>query len=328
MRKLNVFGSARMDAFLELPQEMAQEVCKLNTKTCVIELSYASKLPLNNVTFCVGGNGANVAVGSKRLGTDSLLVAELGQGPIADMAKNELAKEIDIPYVTQTEGLNQGFGAVIVYQDERTILSYYSPGRPPFPQDLEPSVWAYLTSVGEKFEEMFDEVLTWIERNNTKLAFNPGGRQIKKGKEWLGKYLKKTEILLVNREEGEEIVGMTSTFGKEKLLLDELMSLGPKICVVTDGSNGSFAKEADKYYKTGILPVDAKERTGAGDSYSTGFLTARINGKTVPEAMIMGTVNAASVIGFTGPQKGLLKATEMPDWLEKAKSSNLEVVEM
>src|SRR3989344_2065052 len=144
MHKLTVFGSARIDAFLELPEHLAEQFCKIDTKECFIELSYASKLPLNNVSFLVGGNGANVAVGSKRLGVESTLVAELGHGPISNMAKGELEKEIKTDYVTQSEGLNQGFGAVIVYQGERTILSYYSTGRPPFPEGLDASEWSYL----------------------------------------------------------------------------------------------------------------------------------------------------------------------------------------
>lgn len=327
MHKLVVFGSARIDAFLELPEHLAEEHCKLNEKECVIELSYASKLPLNNVTFCLGGNGANVAVGVSRLGVESRLVAELGNGPISDYAKNELGREIDLAYVTQTQSVNQGFGAVLMYHGERTILSYYSPGRPPFPKNLEGAEWSYLTSVGENFEEFFEDVFAWLKKNSTKLVFNPGGRQIKKGRDWLVKYLEKTELILVNREEAENIAGIKDSLGGEKKLLDEIMKMGSKLAVITDGRNGTFAKEGNKYYQAGVIPVDAIERTGAGDAFSTGCISALIKGKSLAEALIWGTVNSTSVIGYIGSQTGLLKEEEIDEWLRRAESSGLKIEE-
>jgi len=327
MHKLVVFGSARIDAFMELPDELADQYCNLDTQECYIQLSYASKLPLNDAHFLVGGNGANVAVGSKRLGVDSTLVAELGSGPLGDYARKSLENQINMNFVTQTKGVNQGFGAVIVYQGERTILSYYAPERPPFPKNLEVSEWAYLTSVGEQFEAFYEDVSKWLEKHDAKLAFNPGGRQIAKGQSWLRTYLKRTELLLVNREEAEAIVGMKKTVGKEKELLDALNNLGPKFPVITDGRDGSFAKQDGKYLKVGILPIDSIERTGAGDSYSTGCLSALIKGKTLKDALIWGTINAGSVIGYIGPEDGLLKEDQLPKWLEMAKSSELQVEE-
>ncbi|MFV1916935.1 MAG: carbohydrate kinase family protein [Patescibacteria group bacterium] len=327
MHRLVVFGSARIDAFMELPEELADQYCKLNTQDCYVQLSYASKLPLNDVHFLVGGNGANVAVGSKRLGVDSTLVAELGSGPLASYAKRELENQVNMNFVTQTEGVGQGFGAVIVYQGERTILSYYAPERPPFPKNLEAAEWAYLTSVGEQFEAFYEDVYEWFATHKSKLAFNPGGRQIKKGKDWLDRYLKLTDLLLVNREEAGEIVGMSKTKGKEKELLDALNELGPRTPVVTDGREGSFAKDDGKYLRVGILPIDSIERTGAGDSYSTGCLSALIKGKKLKEALVWGTINAGSVIGYIGPEDGLLREDQLPEWLERAKSSELKVEE-
>lgn len=329
MSNLTIFGSARVDAFLEVPEDRARQVCDIDHKGCFILLSYASKIPLTRSSYLVGGNGANVAVGTRRLGIENNLVAELGSGVMSDFAYKELAKELDMKYVTQTNGIAEGFGAVIVYQGERTILSYYPPETPPFPADLPETEWAYLTSVGESFKDFFEHVYTWLDKSGTKLAFNPGGRQIKMGKEWLGKYLEKTDLLLVNREEGEEISEVTATLGDEKVLLNALSALGAKNIVVTDGMNGSYGKsEEGKYYRLDVLPIDSSERTGAGDSYSTGCLSAMIKGKPLSEGMLWGTINAASKVGYVGPQHGLLHENQLGEWIDRAKSSGLSVVEM
>jgi sugar/nucleoside kinase (ribokinase family) len=329
MAKLTIFGSARIDAFLELPDDKANQVCSVDHKNCFIQLSYSAKIPLKRTSYQVGGNGANVAVGTKRLGIDNYLIAELGCGMMADYASKQLAKEIDMKYVTQSDGIVEGFGAVIVYQGERTILSYYSPARPPFPPDLPDSEWAYLTSIGDNFDEFYEDVYAWLTQTNAKLVFNPGGRQIKKGKEWLAKYLQRCELLMVNREEGEEIVSLSDTAGKERELLDALSAFGAKNVVVTDGMNGSYSKDSEgNYWQLGVLPIDSIERTGAGDSYSTGCMSALIKGHSLQEGMLWGTMNAASKVGYVGPQQGLLREDQLDEWIQRAVSSGVAVREL
>lgn len=113
-----------------------------------------------------------------------------------------------------------------------------------------------------------------------------------------------------------------------KELLMALSGLGPKISVITDGGNGAYVFDGNKFLHCGIMPMDAYERTGAGDAFGSGFLSATIKGKTIEEALIWGTVNSASVIGYTGAQKGLLKEDEMDMWVERFKSSGVKVEEM
>jgi len=326
MNQLIIFGSARIDAFLTLPDDKAETFCDINTQKCVLELSYASKIPMRSVKFLLGGNGANVAVGTKRMGISSLLVAEVGEGVMGNYAKRELETQgVSVDYISQTPGVPAGFGAVINYQGERTILSYYPPGEPPFPDFVSAceSEWAYLTSVGESFETYYNKVLVWLDNCKPKLVFNPGGRQIAKGTEWMRPYLERTEIFIANREECEKISGFSHSFGKEKDLITSILALGPKKVVLTDGKNGSFAFDGDKFYKLGIFPVEAVERTGAGDATSTGILSASINGKTMPEAMLWGMLNSTSVIGYVGPQEGLLYQRDIAVWLARADSAGI-----
>ena len=326
--QLVVIGSARIDAFMFIPDDKADTFCKLDTKKCVVELSYASKIGMKRVEFLLGGNGANVAVGTKRMGVESMLIAEVGTGMMGDYTKSELDKEVDTSFVTQADGVPAGFGAVIVYQGERTILSYYPPVTPKFPQGVCGAQWAYLTSTGEKFEEYYDDVYEWLDGCKPKLAFNPGGRQIAKGKEWMSKFLGKTELMIANRQETEKIVGMSDTYGKEKELIGEMCRLGPRMVVVTDGMDGAYAYDGDKFWHSGVLPIDAIERTGAGDAFSTGLLGALLNGKSLKDALLQGTINSASVIGYVGPEDGLLKTEQLPEWFERAEECEVKVVEI
>jgi hypothetical protein len=56
-------------------------------------------------------------------------------------------------------------------------------------------------------------------------------------------------------------------------------------------------------------------------------LSALNKGKTLQEGMLWGTVNAASVVGYVGPQPGLLHMDQLHEWIDRAASSGVEVTE-
>jgi len=320
-------GDASLDVFIT-PSE-TETMCRVDTKECFICFSYGDKIPVKTLDFSIGGNAANNAIGVTRLGLKTALVLTIGDDLVGDQIEKRLADEgIDLTYVIRQTATNSNYSTIINYQGERTIFSYHTPRSYEYPVELPKVPWAYLTSMGDSFRPFYNHFVDWLKKNpEVKLAFNPGTRQIKEGIEGIGDVLALTYILFVNREEAEELVDFTDSHGKEKDLLQAVMKLGPKIPIITDGENGSFTFDGQRYIKVGVLPVDAFERTGAGDAFGSGCLSAIIKGKTFAEALLWGTVNSASVIGYVGAQKGLLKEEEIATWLERAKSSGVLVEE-
>ncbi len=104
-----------------------------------------------------------------------------------------------------------------------------------------------------------------------------------------------------------------------KALLRQLQQVGPRQGVVTDGPNGAYAFDGKRFWSMPIFEVPVIERTGAGDSFSTGVIAALAAGESMKEALRWGTFNSASVIQDVGPQKGLLKKSEMQKFLRTHK---------
>lgn len=320
-------GDATVDVFMT-PVE-SETLCQLDNKECKICFSYGDKIPVRNLEFTIGGNAANNAVGVSRLGVKDAIVLTLGRDTTGDLIVEKLIKErVDITYVIRQPAASSNYSTIINYAGERTIFTYHAPRSYEFPVQLPITPWVYLTSMGESFRPFYNHLIDWLKKNpSVKLAFNPGSWQVRAGVGGLKDILVLTTLIFVNREEAEKLTGMTKSSGKEKELLQALSSLGPKISVITDGPNGSLVYDGAKFLKAGILPIDAFERTGAGDAYSSGFLAAIIKGKSLEEALLWGTVNSASVIGYVGAQKGLLKETEIKDWLVRAVSSGIKAEE-
>ena len=329
MSELNLLsvGDASMDIYLT-PSE-SESLSQMDDKESFICFAFGGKIPVKNAELSVGGNAANNAVGATRLGIKTGLVLTLGDDTFGNQIQEKLDKEgIDTTYIIKQLGVSSNFSVILNYSGERTIFSYNVPKSYEYPVNLPVTPWMYLTSMGDTFKPFYNHIADFLRTNTTvKLAFNPGSRQIKAGINEIIDIIKLTEVLFVNREEAEKLTDFGQSLGKEKELLQALSNLGVKIPVITDGVKGSFAFDGSRFVKAGVLPVDAFERTGAGDAFGSGTLAGIIKGKPLEEALLWGTSNSASVIGYTGPQKGLIEENEMEVWLERAKSSEVKVGE-
>lgn len=316
-------GPARMDVFLGFAEADVVEMCSIDRKRSVIELGYGEKIPIESIGFSVGGNSGNNAVGLARLGFKTAMVGALGDQPTDDQVIQVLREEgVGTKYLQRKPGLG-GYGVIINYQAERTILSYY--GDPPadFLSDDEDvqADWVYLTTAGGNYEEFYHKAVDWAVKKQVKIAFNPGTRQVKAGAALKYVY-EKTDLLFVNREEAQVILGLNSNdqIPNPKDLLNGLHNWGCKIVVITDGPNGTYCFDGSSYLFMPIVPAPVVERTGAGDAFGAGFMAAIMSGKTTEEALKWGTCNSGSVLGFVGPEKGLLTKDQMPEWLKKAEN--------
>lgn len=260
-------GDASLDVFIT-PTE-SETLCRLDDKDCLICFSYGDKIPVKDFGFSIGGNAVNNAVGTKRLGINSTVVLTLGDDDIGNRIVAKLKEEsVDTTYIVKQPSTNSNYSTIVHYLGERTIFTYKVPRDYEFPAQLPPSPWVYLTSMGKSFKPVYDKVVEHLKQNpEIKLAFNPGSRQIRVGTQSLRNVLEVTYAAYVNRKEAEILTGRDASLGKEKELLKALSSLGPKVSIITDGVNGSFAYDGTGFFKAGVLPIDAHERTGAGDAF-------------------------------------------------------------
>lgn len=96
---------------------------------------------------------------------------------------------------------------------------------------------------------------------------------------------------------------------------------GPKIVVITDGPNGSYASDGTNVWSMRNYP-DPKppfERTGAGDAYTSTFVAGLIySDGDVKTAMQWGPINSMSVVQKVGAQEGLLSKPKLEAYLKDA----------
>ena len=94
--------------------------------------------------------------------------------------------------------------------------------------------------------------------------------------------------------------GSHMTAEEIEALMDRCHALGTKVVGVTLGSRGSIFSEEGKRYHQGIVPVEAIDTMGAGDSFIAGFLTRRILGDGMEDALRFAATAAANTCKFHG----------------------------
>lgn len=311
MFDLITIGDSVVDTYAMIDENCPQTHLAQDKK--LLCLNYGDKITVFEAGVAVGGNAPNVAIGARRLGFKTAVVTELGKDLNAEFILKQLKKEkVDTSLVRQEKRNKTRYSLVLNYRGERTILGYHSPRTYSLPS-MPGTQWLYYTSLGKDFERIQSKLIKYLHKYpETKLAVNPGSYQIKQGLESFRPILQHTDLLFVNKEEAQSIAkGKMPT----KKLFAAIHKLGPKIIVMTDGSNGSFASDSKDIYSLPVYPVKNISKTGAGDAYASAFLSALLDKKTLPEAMLWGNANAASIIGHIGAQVGLLNKKQIVSYI-------------
>ena len=316
---LVAIGDILIDAFIQLNKEQADVSIDQDTGRKTLQMPFGSKLPYDNVVVVPAvGNSPNAAVSAHRLGLETALVTNLGHDKFGKECLEALRTEgIHTDFVKIHEDKGTNYHYVLRYGPERTILinhEHYPYSLPDFP--VAPKFF-YFSSVGEHGIPFHHEIAEYLKNNETKLAFQPGTFQIKVGHEEIRDIYENTEIFFCNKEEAQEILKTTERH--IPTLIRGVRELGPTLPVITDGPNGAFVVDADDQawhmpmYPDPAEPVD---RTGAGDSFSSTFTAAIIQGKDPAEALSWGPINSMSVVQHIGAQAGLLPMDELQKHLE------------
>ncbi len=302
-------GDCMLDVFVTIHE--ASVSCALKRDACQLCLPYGEKVPVEGITKIPGaGNSSNAAVGFTRLGLATAMVSTIGHDETGQLILTHWRREgIATHLVTRDKKLETNYSTILSFQGERTILVYHQPYTYHLPA-LPEAAWVYYSSLGKGHESLEKSLLGYLQHHpDTRLTFNPGTHQLRRGLKALRPVIKRSEVFIVNKEEAELLLACEATPVPD--LLEELHAYGAKTTVITDGVQGSYAMDDEERWHCPMFPGKEVERTGAGDSFATTFSYARFHNKTIPEALRYGTAQAWSVVQFIGPQAGLLSKQKL-----------------
>lgn len=310
-------GSATCDLFIRTADE---SLCADGEN---IRLPLGSKIRLSEVIETCGGGAANTSVGLARLGCQAQFCGMVGSDEWGQRIVQNLKREhVDTACVTYIDNETSSFSIIMnVECGERVIL--YNTGIAQHLHDatfdraaLTTADWVYLNHISDESYDILDDLTAAVAaRPALGLTWNPGGRQLQRGLHDAcnSGLLRHTRLLVVNREECLKLTQAPDVPSALRLL----HAAGVEIVCVTDGSRGSLASDGTHLVHCGtVANTSIIDATGAGDAFGTGATWAAAHGQDLSIILKAGTINAASVLGITGAQSGLLTDTEMRQRLE------------
>lgn len=297
-------GNATIDVFIQLHAKV-QQGCLL--------LPVGAKKEIDSIFYSTGGGATNTAVGFKRLGLNTAVLAAVGKDFGGKIVLNELRKEkTNTKLIAALPGFSTSYSAILTgFGADRIILTYGGATTHLGEERqirwglLQQARWLHITSFHSK-PHLLEKILAFSEQKQVPVSFNPGMSEIKLGLQKLLPLLRKVDVLLLNRAEASFLTGET----KIEKILRKLQAIVPLV-VVTEGAKGAHATNGAYYYFKPTYKVKIADTTGAGDAFHCGFVAALIKGMPVEKAMSWGNANAQSVIMHLGAKNKLLSLHEI-----------------
>lgn len=313
-------GDIFTDAFIKLRDDSARiDVDEDGTKR--LSLPYGSKPAYDHVDIVKSvGPSPNASVSMSRLGLDVDLLAWVGDDQPGKEALEHLVEEnVGTSQMVTQAGVKTSYWYVLWYQSDRTMLVKSEDYDYHFVAPETEPEWIYLSYIGENSWTLHEELISYLaEHPNVKLVFQPGTYHFQWGIDKLRDLYKHSYLVVMNREEAMSVTG--KGYDSLRELANGLHDLGPKIAVITDGPNGSYASYDWKLVTIPNYPDPAPplDRTGAGDAFASTIVAALALGESMDTALTWAPINSMSVVQELGAQKGLLKLDKLKQYLASA----------
>ncbi len=313
-----VVGGAMCDFFLEL--DYANKAPQ--NKPGFIQFEEGKKIPLKHLACHTGGGGLNATWALKKLGCAVNFISSIG----TDANGNHIIQHLENAGIT-TKYIQRntthytgtsfilpspaGNNTILMSRGASQHLNLSTEQIDAYVKDIAGFYLAPLS--GESIKNIFP-LLKKAYDSKVPILWNPSSYQVENSEHFLS-LLQYVTILLVNETEAAAIAklfNLSCINTEEQIkLAHKIQSLGPKICLITNGAKGSFCASKESVLHQHPCSVTQKKSVGAGDTFGATFFGALINGFSIAQSLLFGTLNSASILSHATPHEGLLSLAEL-----------------
>ncbi|MFC7440310.1 sugar kinase [Laceyella putida] len=270
-------------------------------------------------SFSFAGAESNVAVGLARLGHRVGWVSQVGQDEFGEAILAFLQGEgIDTSEVKKRP--KDPTGLMIKEPLHKRELRVYYYRRHSAASRMNPNTlneaylakakYLHLTGItpalSEGCRQMVMKAIEIAKKHGVQVVFDPNYRSKlwdkKRAKQVLREIAAQADILLPGIDEGRLLVNEE----EPEQIAESLRDMGASMVVVKLGSKGAYyVSKGSSGYVEGFPVGQVVDPVGAGDAFAAGFLSGRLDGLPVAEAVRRACAVAALVVEVQGDFEGL-----------------------
>ncbi|MBL7058099.1 carbohydrate kinase family protein [Patescibacteria group bacterium] len=290
----------------------------------MLAFEYGAKVKVDKIVNSFGGGAANAAVSFSRLGLKAGIITSIGDDERGDqIIKNFKEQQVGTQLVQRQNKTETGYSFLItssIHSKEHVIFPSRGASSKLQINNKEIQIlksktkWIYITSLSGNWKDTLNKI---FETSHSRIAWNIGGEQLKSGIRGLSDYLKRTFILILNKDEALELILSSQKYKKltkahlsePENLIKLIKQLGPSIVLITSGNKGAHAYDGQKiYYQAPFKEKKKEDTTGVGDAFGSSFVTGLEKfDNNLKKSLSLAARNTAKVIAQVGAQNGLIK---------------------
>ncbi|NUR63680.1 MAG: ribokinase [Catenulispora sp.] len=256
-----------------------------------------------------GGKGGNQAVAAARLGPRVQMIGMVGGDPFGvELRRNLEAEGVDVGAVGVAAESATGMALIVVQADGENTITL-SPGANALLSAEAAAAGAAAARDAAvllmNLEVPLDAVLAAAQSTDALRVLNAAPVP----KSDLSALLRVVDVLVVNETEAAALLGEPVRDPHA------LLSLGPRVAVLTLGAAGAVAVSAEGVWKQEGFAVEAVDAVGAGDAFCAALAVALGAGTSIQAALRRACAAGAIATTRFGAQAALPSSTEVDQLL-------------
>ncbi len=319
-------GSSTEDVMVHCSNARVITFADEQSEAAWMAFEYGGKIHVDDMMISVGGGAVNTAITFAKQGMQTALVSKIGDDQPGRRVKErmeEVGAQTHLMPVSSESGT--GYSTIITtFTGERTILVHRGAARELSEDDipwdhLGRTEWMYVGALAGQSWRLYPKLGRFADEHDIKLALNLGTSQIDQGLDEYGELLDCTHLIFQNDEEMRRLTGVEAERGDEdeREICRRLHDHGVNIVVITDGERGAMASDDRAFYTVPAYEIEVESTVGAGDAFAAGCISGLWHGTDIPEALRIGSANAASVCTHTGANAGILTWEEARQFVDE-----------
>lgn len=255
---------------------------------------------------------ANVAVGARRLGTASRLVAAVGDDATGREALAALeAGGVDPAFVATRPGEPTFFCVILVSDEgEKSLVKVLSPAYLPQPDDLRPAALEGVSHVHLTFtrRDLAERAIGLARTSGASVSLDLEAADLPGTESFVADLIGTLDILFLSEASRRALEAITGPLG----------AVAPPMVLTTRGRDGATLERRAGRHEVAGHAVRVVDTSGAGDAFAAGFLHAWLGGEVPERALAFANAAAALSTRAYGAQAGLPTAAEVESFLARA----------
>ncbi|MDQ0550916.1 ribokinase [Pantoea agglomerans] len=273
-----------------------------------------------NYQIAFGGKGANQAVAAGRAGADIAFIACVGADDIGERVRQQLAQDnIDTTPVEVVEGESTGVAMIFVNGDGENNIGIYSGANAaltPACVTRHQQVIADADALLMQLESPLESVLaaaTLARQHQTQVILNPAPAT-----QLSDELLALIDIITPNETEAESLTGIAVSNDEDAARAAAVLhAKGIGTVLITLGRRGVWLSEQGDGQRIAGFSVKAIDTIAAGDTFNGAFITARLEQKTMYDAVRFAHAAAAIAVTRSGAQPSVPWRAEIDEFLQQ-----------